>query len=161
MDISYIPMARGFVCLAAVIDWHSRCVLAWRLSISMDTAFCTEAVEEAIAKYGKPDIFNTDQRRQFTSSAFIGLLLEHGIRISMDGKGCWRYNVFIERVWRSKNTMSQPLTRKRIYASYPLLTVFAVCCRLRHATPASNYNYQRLVCPGRPTKGRRGMAIIR
>ena len=101
MDISYIPMARGFVYLAAVIDWHSRRVLAWRLSISMDTAFCTEAVEEAIAKYGKPEIFNTDQGSQFTSSAFTGLLLGHGIRISMDGKGCWRDNVFIERVWRS------------------------------------------------------------
>jgi len=101
MDITYIPMARGFVYLAAVIDWHSRRVLAWRLSISMDTAFCTEAVEEAIAKYGKPEIFNTDQGSQFTSSAFTGLLLEHGIRLSMDGKGCWRDNVFIERVWRS------------------------------------------------------------
>ena len=101
MDISYIPMARGFVYLAAVIDWHSRRVLAWRLSISMDTAFCTEAVEEAIAKYGKPEIFNTDQGSQFTSSAFTGLLHEHGIRVSMDGKGCWRDNVFIERVWRS------------------------------------------------------------
>ncbi len=101
MDISYIPMARGFVYLAAVIDWHSRRVLAWRLSISMDTAFCTEAVEEAITKYGKPEIFNTDQGSQFTSSAFTGLLQGHGIRISMDGKGCWRDNVFIERVWRS------------------------------------------------------------
>jgi len=101
MDISYIPMARGFVYLAAVIDWHSRRVLAWRLSISMDTAFCTEAVEEAIAKYGKPEIFNTDQGSQFTSSAFTGLLIDNGIRISMDGKGCWRDNVFIERVWRS------------------------------------------------------------
>jgi putative transposase len=101
MDITYIPMARGFVYLAAVIDWHSRRVLAWRLSISMDTAFCTEVVEEAIAKYDKPEIFNTDQGSQFTSSAFTGLLLDHGIRISMDGKGCWRDNVFIERVWRS------------------------------------------------------------
>ena len=107
MDI-YIPMARGFVYLAAVIDWHSRRVLAWRLSISMDTALCTEAVEEAIARYGKPEIFNTDQGSQFTSqgsqftsSAFTGLLLDHGIRISMDGKGCWRDNVFIGRVWRS------------------------------------------------------------
>jgi len=101
MDITYIPMARGFVYLAAVIDWHSRKVLAWRLSISMDTAFCTEAVEEAITRYGKPEIFNTDQGSQFTSSAFTGLLHGHGIRISMDGKGCWRDNVFIERVWRS------------------------------------------------------------
>ncbi len=101
MDISYIPMARGFVYLAAVIDWHSRRVLAWRLSISMDTEFCTEAVEEAIAKYGKPEIFNTDQGSQFTSGAFTGLLHGHGIRVSMDGKGCWRDNVFVERVWRS------------------------------------------------------------
>ena len=101
MDISYIPMARGFVYLAAVIDWHSRKVLAWRLSISMDTAFCTEAVEEAIARYRRPEIFNTDQGSQFTSSAFTGLLHAHGIHISMDGKGCWRDNVFVERVWRS------------------------------------------------------------
>ena len=101
MDITYIPMARGFVYLAAVIDWHSRRVLAWRLSISMDTAFCTEAVEEAIARFGKPEIFNTDQGSQFTSSAFTELLHEHGIRISMDGKGCWRDNVFVERLWRS------------------------------------------------------------
>ena len=108
-DGIYIPMARGFVYLAAVIDWHSWHVLAWRLSISMDTALCTEAVEEASARYGKPEIFNTDQGSQFTSqgsqgsqftsSAFTGLLLDHGIRISMDGKGCWRDNVFIERVW--------------------------------------------------------------
>ena len=97
MDISYIPEACGFVYLAAVIDWHSRRMLAWRLSISMDTVFCTEA----IAKYGKPEFLNTEPGSQFTSSAFTGLLFEHGIRISMDGKGCWRDNVFIERVWRS------------------------------------------------------------
>ncbi len=101
MDISYIPMARGFVYLAAVIDWYSRRVLAWRLSISMDTEFCTDAVEEAITRYGTPEIFNTDQGSQFTSAAFTGLLMRHGIRISMDGKGCWRDNVFIERLWRS------------------------------------------------------------
>ena len=101
MDISYIPMARGLVYLATVIDSHSRRVLAWRLSISMDTSFCTEAVEEAIAKYGKPEIFDTDQESQFTSLAFTGLLIEYGIRSSMDGKGCWRDNVFIERAWRS------------------------------------------------------------
>lgn len=101
MDISYIPMARGFVYLAAVIDWYSRRVLAWRLSISMDTEFCTDAVEEAVARYGTPEIFNTDQGSQFTSSAFVGLLTSHGIRISMNGKGCWRDNVFIERLWRS------------------------------------------------------------
>jgi len=88
MDISYIPMARGFVYLAAVIDWYSRRVLAWRVSISMDTEFCTDAVQEAIARYGTPEIFNTDQGSQFTSTAFTGLLMNHGIRISMDGKGC-------------------------------------------------------------------------
>ncbi len=101
MDISYIPMARGFVYLAAVIDWYSRRVLAWRVSISMDTEFCTDAVEEAIARYGTPEIFNTDQGSQFTSTAFTGLLVRHGIRISMDGRGCWRDNVMIERLWRS------------------------------------------------------------
>ena len=101
MDITYIPMARGFVYLAAVIDWYSRRVLAWRVSITMETAFCIEAVEEAIARHGKPDIFNTDQGSQFTSADFIGLLTEHQIAISMDGKGCWRDNVFIERLWKS------------------------------------------------------------
>ena len=101
MDITYIPMARGFVYLAAVVDWFSRRVLAWRLSISMDTAFCIEAVEEALARYGAPEIFNTDQGSQFTSREFTGLLIDNGIKISMDGKGAWRDNVFIERIWRS------------------------------------------------------------
>lgn len=100
-DISYIPMARGFVYLVAVIDWYSRKVLAWRLSITMDVGFCIEAVEEALNKYGTPEIFNTDQGSQFTSAAFTGLLLSHGIRISMDGRGCWRDNVFVERLWKS------------------------------------------------------------
>ena len=93
MDITYIPMARGFVYLAAVVDWCSRRVLAWRVSISMDIAFCLEAVEEAIHRYGTPEIFNTDQGSQFTSESFTGLLKQHGIRISMDGQGCWRDNV--------------------------------------------------------------------
>ena len=101
MDITYIPMARGFVYLAAVMDWFSRKVLAWRVSITMDTAFCVWAVEEALERYGVPDIFNTDQGSQFTSEAFTGLLKEAGIRISMDGRGSWRDNVFIERLWRS------------------------------------------------------------
>jgi putative transposase len=101
MDITYIPMARGFVYLAAVVDWFSRRVLAWRLSITMDTAFCIEAVEEALAKYGRPEIFNTDQGSQFTSQAFTGLLAANDIKISMDGKGAWRDNVFVERIWRS------------------------------------------------------------
>ena len=101
MDITYIPMARGNVYLAAVIDWYSRKVLAHRVSITMETDFCIEAVEEAIQRHGTPGIFNTDQGSQFTSSAFTGLLKEHGIRISMDGKGAWRDNVFVERLWKS------------------------------------------------------------
>ena len=101
MDITYIPMARGFVYLVAVVDWHTRRVLSWKLSTTMDVHFCLEAVEEAIAKYGKPDIMNTDQGSQFTSLAFTQLLKENDIRISMDGKGCWRDNVFVERLWRS------------------------------------------------------------
>jgi putative transposase len=101
MDITYIPMARGFVYLAAVVDWFSRRVLAWRLSITMEVDFCLDAVEEALAKYGRPTIFNTDQGSQFTSAAFTGLLLENKIAISMDGRGAWRDNVFVERLWRS------------------------------------------------------------
>ena len=101
MDITYIPMARGFVYLAAVVDWFSRRVLAWRVSIDLAVDFCLEAVEEALARHGKPDIFNTDQGSQFTGSAFTGLLAANGIAISMDGKGAWRDNVFVERLWRS------------------------------------------------------------
>jgi len=101
MDITYIPMARGFVYLTAVVDWFSRRVLAWRLSISMAVDFCIEAVEEALAKYGKPEIFNTDQGSQFTSIDFIKLLADNEVAISMDGKGAWRDNVFVERLWRS------------------------------------------------------------
>jgi putative transposase len=101
MDITYIPMARGFVYLVAVMDWYSRKVLSWRVSITMDLHFCLEALEEAIAVYGAPEIMNTDQGSQFTSQAFTGMLEEHGIRISMDGKGAWRDNVFVERLWRS------------------------------------------------------------
>ena len=101
MDITYIPMARGFVYLAAVVDWFSRRVLAWRLSITMEVDFCLDAVEEALARHGQPEIFNTDQGSQFTSAAFTGLLAENGIAISMDGRGSWRDNVFVERLWRS------------------------------------------------------------
>src|SRR6202162_3952761 len=101
MDLTYIPMARGFVYLAAVVDWFSRRVLAWRLSITMDVDFCLEAVEEALARYGRPEIFNTDQGSQFTSAAFTGLLLKNAIAVSMDGRGAWRDNVFVERLWRS------------------------------------------------------------
>jgi len=101
MDITYIPMARGFVYLAAVMDWYSRKILAWRVSNSLETSFCIDAVEEAIAKFGAPTIFNTDQGCQFTSAAFTDMLRGHGIAISMDGKGCWRDNVFVERLWRT------------------------------------------------------------
>jgi putative transposase len=101
MDITYIPMARGFVYLAVVLGWFSRRALSWRLSITMDAAFCVEALEEALAKQGKPEIVNTDQGSQFTGAAFTGLLASHGIAISMDGKGAWRDNVFTERLWRS------------------------------------------------------------
>ena len=101
MDITYIPMARGFVYLAAVVDWFSRRVLCWRVSITMEVEFCLDALEEALARYGKPEIFNTDQGSQFTSAGFTGLLLENAIAISMDGRGAWRDNVFVERLWRS------------------------------------------------------------
>jgi len=101
MDITYIPMARGFVYLAVVLDWFSRRVLSWRVSITMEAAFCVEALEDALARYGKPDIFNTDQGSQFTGTAFTGVLIKHKVAISMDGKGAWRDNVFVERLWRS------------------------------------------------------------
>jgi len=101
MDITYIPMARGFVYLAAVVDWFSRKVLSWRVSITMEVDFCLEAVEAALAQYAKPEIFNTDQDSQFTSAEFTGLLRDNAIAISMDGKGAWRDNVFVERIWRS------------------------------------------------------------
>ena len=101
MDITYVPMARGFVYLAAVVDWFSRRVLSWRLSITMEAAFCVEAVEEALARHGRPEIFNTDQGSQFTATAFTDILLKARIAISMDGKGAWRDNVFVERLWRS------------------------------------------------------------
>jgi putative transposase len=101
MDITYIPMARGFVYLAVVLDWFSRRVLSWRLSVTMEAAFCVETLEDALACHGKPDIFNTDQGSQFTGAAFTGVLIKNGIAISMDGKGAWRDNVFVERLWRS------------------------------------------------------------
>jgi putative transposase len=101
MDITYIPMARGFVYLAAVVDWFSWRVLAWKLSITLEVEFCVEAVEEAFARHGKPEIFNTDQGSQFNSGDFTGLLLKNKIAISMDSKAAWRDNVFVERLWRS------------------------------------------------------------
>ena len=99
-DITYLPMARGFLYLVAIMDWHSRYVLAWRVSNTMEVGFCLEALEEALSK-GRPEIFNTDQGSQFTSDAFTGMLLEQGIQVSMDGKGRYIDNIFVERLWRS------------------------------------------------------------
>ena len=101
MDITYIPMAKGFVYLAVVLDWATRRVLSWRVSITMEAAFCVETLEDALARHGRPEIFNTDQGNQFTGAAFTGVLAAHDIKISMDGKGAWRDNVFVERLWRS------------------------------------------------------------
>lgn len=100
-DVCYIPMAKGFMYLVAIIDWRTRKVLSWRVSNTLDADFCVEALEEALARYGRPDIFNTDQGAQFTSQAFTDVLKEHGVAISMDGKGRWVDNVFVERLWRS------------------------------------------------------------
>src|ERR1700734_4009255 len=101
MDITYIPMARGFVYLAVVLDWFSRRVLSWRLSITMGAGFWVEALEDALARHGKPEILNTDQGSQFTGAAFTGVLIKNEIAVSMDGRGAWRDNVFVERLWRS------------------------------------------------------------
>ncbi len=100
-DITYLPMAHGFVFLCAIMDWATRKVLAWRISTTLTSDFCIEALEEALRRFGTPEIFNTDQGAQFTSAAFLAVLRAHNIQISMDGKGCWRDNVFVERLWRS------------------------------------------------------------
>ncbi|MCP4450970.1 MAG: IS3 family transposase, partial [Planctomycetes bacterium] len=101
MDVTYIPMAKGFVYLVAVMDWYTRRVLSWRVAITMDLQVCLDAVEAAMARFGKPAIMNTDQGSQFTSQAFTDFLKAQGIRISMDGRGAWRDNIFVERLWRS------------------------------------------------------------
>ena len=116
MDITYVPMARGFVYLAAVVDWFSRRVLAWRVSITLTADFCIEALEEALARHGRPEIFNTDQGSQFTSLDFTQVLKDAEIAISMDGRGAWRDNVFVERLWRSVKYEEVYL---RAYASVP------------------------------------------
>ncbi|WP_237763562.1 IS3 family transposase [Falsirhodobacter sp. alg1] len=116
MDITYIPMTRGFIYLAAVLDWFTRRVLSWRVSITLEADFCIEAVEEALARHGKPEIFNTDQGSQFTSTDFIKVLASREIKISMDGKGAWRDNVFVERLWR---TIKYEEVYLRAYASVP------------------------------------------
>ena len=101
LDVTYIPMKRGFVYFVAVMDWATRCILSWRLSTTMTADFCVEALEEALMKYGTPEIVNTDQGSQFTSEEFVTTVQEAGAKVSMDGKGAWRDNVFIERFWRS------------------------------------------------------------
>jgi len=116
MDITYIPMARGFVYLAAVVDWFTRRILAWRVSITLETDFCIEAVQEALDRHGAPEIFNTDQGSQFTSTEFIKVLAGREIKISMDGKGAWRDNVFVERLWR---TIKYEEVYLRAYANVP------------------------------------------
>lgn len=100
-DVTYIPMDKGFVYLTVIMDWYSRKILSWRLSNSMDTSFIVDALEEALHRFGKPDIFNSDQGSQYTSDAFTSVLKDNDIQISMDGKGAWRDNVFVERLWRS------------------------------------------------------------
>jgi len=116
MDITCIPMARGFIYPAAVVDWFTRRVLAWRVSITLEADFCIEAVEEALARHGTPKIFNTDQGSQFTSTGFIKVLASCEIKISMEGKGAWRDNVFVERLWR---TIKYEQVYLRAYASVP------------------------------------------
>jgi putative transposase len=128
MDTTYIPMRRGFVYLTAVVDWAARRVLAWRVSISLAADAAVEALKEAIARYGVPEIMNTDQGSQFTASDFIDVLREHAIRISMDGKGCWRDNVFVERLWKTikyehvylhaYETVSEARTRLTTYLDF-------------------------------------------
>src|SRR5262249_40557743 len=113
MDITYIPMARGFVYLAVVLDWFSRRVLSWRVSITMEAAFCVETLEDALARHGKPEIFNTDRGSQFTGAAFTGVVIRNAIAISMDGMGAWRGNAFVERCGVASSTrrcISKPTT---------------------------------------------------
>ena len=114
-DVTYIPMAKGFVYLVVVMDWMSRAVLAWRLSNTLDADFCVEALEEALLHYGQPEIFNTDQGSQFTSNEFTGTLKRHGVAISMDGKGRCMDNIFVERLWRSLNTRRSTSMRMRLW----------------------------------------------
>ena len=124
MDIIYIPMARGFIYLAAVLDWFTRRVLAWRVSITLEADFCIEALEEALTRYGPPEIFNSDQGSQFTSTEFIKVLASREIKISMDGKGAWRDNIFVERLWR---TIKYEEVYLRAYASVPEARVSIGC----------------------------------
>lgn len=146
-DITYIPLSKGFAYLVAVMDWHSRKVLAWRLSNTMETDFCIDALEEALARHGTPEIFNTDQGSQFTSSVFTKVLMDNKIKISMDGKGRWMDNVFIERLWRSlkydevylKAYDSIPAARAGIGAYFDLYNRFRPHQSLNDKTPNDVY----------------------
>src|SRR5260221_1985738 len=135
MDITYIPMARGFVYLAVVLDWATRRVLSWRLSITMEAAFCVETLEDALARHGRPEIFNTDQGSQFTGSAFTGLLASKGIAISMDGKGAWRDNVFVERLWRCPCWRDRKSTR--LNSSHTVISYAVFCLKKKKKTISS------------------------
>ena len=155
-DITYIPMRRGFVYLVAIMDWYSRRVLAWRLSNTLSTDFCVEALEEAIARYGTPEIFNTDQGSQFTSVEFTDVLKTHGIRISMDGKGCWRDNVFVERLWR---TVKYEEVYLKAYdtvsaAKASLATFFDYYNRRRPHQSLDDETPDAIYFAGQPKKGR-------
>jgi putative transposase len=141
MDITYIPMASGFVYLAVVLDWATRRVLSWRLSITMEAAFCVETLEDALARHGRPEIFNTDQGAQFTGTAFTDLLASHDIALSMDGKGAWRDNVFVERLWRSvkyERSICAPtkLSPRHEIRSAGILTFITDDDRIRASTTA-------------------------
>jgi putative transposase len=146
-DITYLPLARGFCYLVAVMDWASRRVLSFRLSNTLDASFCIEALEEALRHYDAPEIFNTDQGSQFTSEGFTGLLGSHGIAISMDGRGRWMDNVFIERLWRSvkyeevylKAYESIPEARRELAAYFDLYNVRRRHQGLQDRTPDEVY----------------------
>jgi len=160
MDITYIPMERGYVYLTVVLDWFSRRVLSWRLSITMEASFCVETLEEALARYGKPDIFNTDQGSQFTGQAFTGVLASHGIAISMDGKGAWRDNVFVERLWRSvkRRSICGPTTPSAKHArrSAAISTSTTAAARIRALTASRPIKRTSIRCPSawQPNHGR-------
>jgi putative transposase len=146
-DITYLPMARGFCYLVAVMDWASRRVLSFRVSSTLDASFCTQALEEALRRYDAPEIFNTDQGAQFTSEGFTGLLAAHGIAISMDGRGRWMDNVFIERLWRSvkyeevylKAYESIPEARRELAAYFDLYNLRRRHQGLEDRTPDEVY----------------------
>ena len=150
-DITYIPLAKGFAYLVAIIDWYSRRVLSWRLSNCMDSSFCVEALQEALARHGAPEIFNTDQGSQFTSEDFTDPLLERGIRISMDGRGRWLDNVFVERLWRSlkyeevylKAYESIPQARQQIGRYFEFFNRQRRHQSLNDQTPDTTYYGQR------------------